>query len=135
MEAKMSEMTREEVQKVVSRGGSLMGIDLSGADLSDTNLTCANLFGANLTCAGLIRSDLTGANLNNTDLSGAVLLGAKMTNISMKNAKCDGTLFPPHILPILPALLAGARNTLLDPEEKKELGDYQWDVLLYSRVI
>lgn len=129
-------MTREEILEAVSRGDSLAGKDFSGvnlwnATLSGNCLIDTDLSGANLSYAELNTVDFSGANLTNATLQNAFLIGtdltrAKMEGIYMKDAKCDGTRFPPHILPILPALLLGAINTLSDPENE-EGGHEKWD--------
>ena len=77
----------------IAEGGSLLGIDLSGADLHDLDLShrCligstldrANLEGANLSSAKLGRVTLTSANLEDAhfidaDLEGAVAISAKV---------------------------------------------------------
>lgn len=70
-------------------GCSLVGADLSHANLRggnlsktsvvDSNLTGTNLVGANLTGARLVRDNLSGANLTGANLSGAVLVQDNLT--------------------------------------------------------
>ncbi len=71
-------------------GASLMGANLSGAELGAANLSGANLFGADLSgaelnCAFLCGADLTFANLSGADLSEAFLGGGNLSNAQLNN--------------------------------------------------
>lgn len=74
-------------------GTDMSDIDLTGADLTYTNLAGAKLVRANLTNAMLIEASLDGADLSESDLSGAIFREASLRNAKVKNAKCVGTDF------------------------------------------
>lgn len=72
-------------------GVDLSGIDLSnknlsGIDLTNTNLTGANLSGANLSGSILKYTDFTNANLKNADLNHSDLENADLYNADLENA-------------------------------------------------
>jgi len=86
-----------------THGGSvwLRGVDLSGANLSDTNLleailfdanlSHANLFRANLSHANLFRANLSHANLSQADLCGATLYLALLDAADFRQSTIDKT--------------------------------------------
>ena len=76
-----------------THGGSvwLRGVDLSGANLSDTNLLEAILFDANLSHANLFRANLSHANLSQADLCGATLYLALLDAADFRQSTIDKT--------------------------------------------
>jgi hypothetical protein len=70
------------------------GLDLSGADLTESMLAGAELCGADLRGTIFERACLRGVRLEGADLTGAVLTGADMTG-----AKTAGTAGLPEDLP------------------------------------
>jgi hypothetical protein len=93
-------ISRKDIEAIVKDGGSLSGMDLKGADLSEihlvgadlsganlarSNLSKAHLYGANLQGANLFKADLAGANLNSTNLQDCNLLGANLEETRMND--------------------------------------------------
>ena len=74
------------------RGAYLMGADLMGAYLMGADLTGADLRGAYLMGADLMGADLRGAYLTGADLMGADLRGADLTGAYLTGAK--GIILP-----------------------------------------
>jgi outer membrane protein assembly factor BamB len=78
---------------------TLLGCNLSGADLSNANLAGADLSGANLNQANLTGASLNGANLtnanfNNANLTGAKLRGAITTGANFNKVTWSNTICP-----------------------------------------
>jgi len=76
-------------------GADLSSVDLSSANLSGANLSSADLSGANLSGADLVSANLSGANLNRAELryanlSGADLISANLSNANLRNANLSG---------------------------------------------
>ncbi|MCX2980762.1 hypothetical protein EYC98_07700 [Halieaceae bacterium IMCC14734] len=67
------------------------GVDLTGANLTDTDLRGAFLTGAELSAAVLVNADLRGADMTNANLAGADLTGADLSEE-------DGPCCPPLLL-------------------------------------
>src|SRR5690349_9264242 len=82
---------------------TLVGANLSGADLSRANLSGANLSRANLSGANLSRANLSGATLSGADLSGADLSGANLLG---------GVTWKEFLDEVVPALLASGEKTI-----------------------
>lgn len=77
---------------------SLAGVDLSGADLSQTNLQGVNLSKASLINAQLSGSIFDQANLNGADLMGAIadhgsFVGAQLEGVQWVDGSCKGVNF------------------------------------------
>lgn len=66
------------------------GIDLRGANLSDSIWGNSTLDRAYLQCANLTNAIFTGARLNGADLRGTELTGANFTNAELEGARFDG---------------------------------------------
>ncbi len=76
-------------------GADLSGVDLSSANLSGANLSSADLSGANLNGADLVSANLNGANLNRAELryanlSGADLISTNLSNADLRHANLSG---------------------------------------------
>ena len=86
---KMAELTRWQIVDLLNRPGILwlVGIDLSGLNLSRADLTGADLEGANLTGTILARAILDGANLEGALMNKAVLGGASLVRANLLSAK------------------------------------------------
>jgi uncharacterized protein YjbI with pentapeptide repeats len=74
---------------------SLIGVDFSGKDLTDssfvkTNLRNSNLSNANLRGVSFFGANLQDANLENADLTNATLDTARLTRTNLTNAILDG---------------------------------------------
>ncbi len=76
----------------VGPGAHLVGMDLSGRDLSGADLTDADLSGADLTGARLVRADLRGATLFGATLARTHLLGADLAGADLTQAQARGAI-------------------------------------------
>lgn len=94
-------MTREEILKAYSEGRrdfsrvKIPGVDLHGADLSNSTFVVADLTGANLSHA-----NFTGADLGAANLSGATIKGAKFTKAKLRGSVLRGVLAARELPPI-----------------------------------
>jgi hypothetical protein len=108
---------RAEVIARLAAGGSLLGLDLVGADLHDLDfrgrllsaldLHRANLRGANLAHVRMTGVNLAGANLTDAILSGANLSYAALGRADLTRAKLDGAV-------LVDAILTGAHGADVD---------------------
>ncbi|AFY71493.1 pentapeptide repeat protein [Thalassoporum mexicanum PCC 7367] len=69
---------------------SLYNADLSGANLTQANLVGANLFNANLSDANLNQANLERGKLYNANLQNASLVGAELHGTNLTSAKLTG---------------------------------------------
>lgn len=78
--ADLKDVNREGVDftRAYLTGADLRGADLNHANFREANLTCANLEGADLTYANLEGAELRNAIFRSADLMKADLTGAKM---------------------------------------------------------
>jgi len=77
-------------------GTNLTGVDLTRANLTGANLTDAILTGVDLTRANLTGANLTGANFTGANLSRADLTGANLTGANFIGANLTGAIgLPP----------------------------------------
>ena len=91
-------MTEDRIKRILNVS-TLIGVDLSNANLHDANLAGADLRWTNLTLVNFYRANLEGANLCNTNLfsadlceaemRGAKLYGAKLTQCNLYKANLD----------------------------------------------
>ena len=72
-------------------GANLSGADLNGANLTEADLYEANLIEANLRRANLTEADLRRANLTEANLSGAWINGANLSGADLRNADIKNT--------------------------------------------
>ncbi|MEH1778032.1 MAG: pentapeptide repeat-containing protein [Nostoc sp.] len=70
---------------------SLVGLNLSGASLSQVMLTGVNLEQTNLSNAELMGANLAGANLQQANLTGTNLTGANLAGANLQQANLIGT--------------------------------------------
>ncbi|MEH1999988.1 MAG: pentapeptide repeat-containing protein [Nostoc sp.] len=75
-----------EVEEYDPTQNVLSGINLSGANLTQSILSLVNLTGANLSGANLTQADLGGCDLSNANLRGANLEMADFTAVNLINA-------------------------------------------------
>jgi len=80
-----------DLSEALLMGANLFQANLSGADLSEALLNGANLFQTNLSGAHLTRAFLAGATLLETDLAGADLTGCRVYGVSAWRLKLEGT--------------------------------------------
>ena len=73
----MKQPDPEKLQRMISAGHSLCGVDLRGADLQDFDLR-----GANFESADLSGANLSGADLFETILTGVSFRGACLQRVS-----------------------------------------------------
>lgn len=83
---KDGEFIEGDLQGIRLMGAGLYGVNLTGADLSDsiltgTNLSSSSLIDATLTNVNLAGARLVGADLTLAHLEGAILIGADLTNV------------------------------------------------------
>lgn len=88
----------KEPSKALLDGADLRGIDLgdaisfSSASLRDGTLVEVDLSGADISAADLRGADLTDATLRDTDLKGAILSRADLTEASLSRAELSGAV-------------------------------------------
>jgi uncharacterized protein YjbI with pentapeptide repeats len=82
--------TRAEVERLLARGESLAGTDLSDLDLDGFDLSERSLAGARLDRASLRGANLSGANLEASSLEGAILEGALLDRAKLVGANLVG---------------------------------------------
>ena len=101
---------------------TLVGADLTRADLAQANLRGADLYRADLRGADLSLANLTGADLSGADLRGADLRGAYLTGADMRVANLIGanlTEADLHGVDLTQASLRGAHLRGADFSEAK----------------
>jgi hypothetical protein len=67
-----------------------VGIDLRGANLTESVWGTSNLTDAYLQCANLVNADFRGADLTRADLRGTDLSGADLTGATLDGIRLDG---------------------------------------------
>jgi uncharacterized protein YjbI with pentapeptide repeats len=91
-------MARDAIEALLARGGSLAGLDLTGADLSSLNLRGHDLSGATCEDASFAGAALDGATLSEcvlsaADFGGASLRGAVLERADLTGARLAGADF------------------------------------------
>ena len=89
----MTELTRENLNKILEEHKHWLNEDCVGWENMRANLRCANLRDAYLHRANLYGANLRGADLHNADLSGADLSGADFRSANLLNADLSGADF------------------------------------------
>ena len=82
----------EALERLVQAKRSLLGYNLSDADLKSVNLSGAELISADLSDANLMYANLSSADLSGADLSGALLEGADLENANLFSADLRSAL-------------------------------------------
>jgi len=82
-------MTNADLRKASLSASNLSGIELWGANLSETDLTNANLSEAKLGSCNLNGAVLWGANLSGAFLAGAILREASLGNTDLSRANLE----------------------------------------------
>src|SRR5690606_2698815 len=81
-----------DLRRLVAPGGSFVGLDLSGADLTGSRLAGADFRGARLAGATLTLSTLSGADFTGADLRQATVLLADLRGASFTDADLRGAV-------------------------------------------
>ena len=89
----MIEIKHRDTGAVIATVETLVGANLSRADLSGANLSGADLSFANLRRANLSEADLSEADLRRANLSGAIIYADKLDRLLARATRLDGHEF------------------------------------------
>jgi hypothetical protein len=83
-----ADLSTSDLRKVDFTGANLIDATVSESDLTDADLTGADLTGAKLKNANLTRTDFTGATVSTGQLASAYMCGTIMPNGGKNNSGC-----------------------------------------------